>query len=230
MRSSSISAWLAGALVCASLLPAASRAQDSGTVLRLSETAEVERTPQEVSATLRAEARGADSRTVQAQVNSRMTAALAAARAVQGVQASTGGYWTTRQEKERNWLASQSLTLRGTEPGPLLELAGALQGQGLVMDGMGWSLSRTQRLEARQEAGRLAVEALRARAEAVAQQLGLQVAELRELRLDAPDTGTPRFRAAPMMAARAEAAPPPVSAPQPEMVSATAEASFLLRR
>ncbi|KAA2214613.1 SIMPL domain-containing protein [Teichococcus oryzae] len=228
MRSSSISALLAFALLCATLPAVAQQAQEAGTVLKLSETAEVERTPSEIAATLRAEARGADSRAVQAQVNSRMTTALEAARRVQGVQASTGGYWTSRQEKERNWMASQSLTLRGTEPGPLLELVGALQGQGMVMGGLDWSLSRAQRLEARQEAGRLAVEALRARAESVAQQLGMRVVELRELRLDAPDSPAPRYRAA-AMSARAEAAPP-VSAPQPEWVNATAEASFTLRR
>ncbi|MFC3123858.1 SIMPL domain-containing protein [Pseudoroseomonas globiformis] len=241
MRSSSITVLaLGGLLATAPVLaqspsqPSAPRSTDqvagADTVLRLSEAGMVERPPSELRVTLRAEARGSGSGAVQAEVNRRVTAALEAARRVAGVQASTGGYWTGRSEKERVWTASQTLLLRGEEATPLLELAGTLQQQGLVMNGMDWSLSSAQRLEARQEAGKLAIEALQARAEAVAQQLGLRVAEFRELRLDTPD-GAPRFRvAAAPMAARGEAAPPPVSAPEPEMVTATAEALFILRR
>ena len=206
--------------------PAPSAAE---TVLTLSETAEVTRAPDEVRATLRAEARGANAAAVQTQVNGVMTRALERARAVEGVQAATGGYWTARNEENRNWTASQSLTLRGRDPAPLLELAGALQGQGMLMSGLDWSLSRPQEMTAREEAGRMAVEALQRRAEAVAAQLGLRVANLRRLEIDAPNTPAPRFRVA-AMAARAEAAPPPVSAPEPVTVTATASAEFVLLR
>lgn len=233
MRSSLMTAVVVGGLLSGGLAQAQGAALGEpavDTVLKLAETAMVERAPEEVQVTLRAEARGGDSRVVQVQVNSRMTQAMEAAGNVAGVRASTGSYWTSRNDKDRVWTASQSLTLRGTEAAPLLELAGALQGQGLVMGGLDWSLSRAQRVAARQEAGRMAVDALRARAESLAQQLGLRVAHLRELRLDAPDQPSPRFRAAPMAARADAAAPPPVSAPEPEMVSATAEAEFILRR
>ena len=199
------------------------------TVLTLSETAEVTRAPDELRATLRAEARGANAAAVQAQVNTVMARALERARAVEGLNVSTGAYWTARNEENRNWTASQSLTLRGADPAPLLELAGALQGQGLVLGGLDWSLSRSQEMAAREEAGRMAVEALQKRAEAVAAQLGLRVANLRSLQIDAPNMPAPRFRAM-AMAARAEAAPPPASAPEPVTVTATATAEFVLVR
>ncbi|MXP63436.1 DUF541 domain-containing protein [Roseomonas sp. M0104] len=208
--------------------PAPEAGIEAGTVLTLSEAAEVLRAPDEVRATLRVEARGASAAAVQAQVNGAMAGALEQARAVQGVQASTGGYWTGRNEEKRDWTATQALILRGTEPAPLLDLAGKLQAQGLAMGGLDWMLSRPLEVEARKEAGRMAIEALRQRAEAVAAQLGLRVARLSKLQVEVASQPMPRMRVA-MMAARQEAAPPPVSAPEAVPVSATASGEFLLR-
>ncbi|HWX47377.1 MAG TPA: SIMPL domain-containing protein [Roseomonas sp.] len=199
------------------------------TVLSLAESAEVLRAPDEIRATLRVEARGANAAAVQSQVNGIMAKALEQARSVREVQASTGGYWTHRDNGKNNWTASQALTLRGNAPGPLLELAGALQEQGLVMGGLDWSLSRPQEIAARQEAGRMAIEALRERAEAVAGQLGMRVVNLRSLRLDAATQPVPRMAMAMMAARQDKAAPPPVSAPDAVPVSATATAEFVLR-
>ncbi|MDJ0389399.1 SIMPL domain-containing protein [Roseomonas sp. E05] len=207
--------------------PAPAAAPEAATVLTLSETAEVLRAPDEVRATLRVEARGASAAAVQAQVNGAMAKALEQARGVQGVQASTGGYWTSRNEEKRDWTATQTLMLRSTEATPLLELTGALQGQGLAMAGLDWTLSRPREVEARKEAGEMAITALRQRAEAVAGQLGLHVANLRKLQVDVASQPMPRMRVA-MMAARQEAAPP-VSAPEAVPVSATVSGEFVLR-
>ncbi|EHL96568.1 hypothetical protein HMPREF9946_04699 [Acetobacteraceae bacterium AT-5844] len=197
------------------------------TVLTLSETAEVKRAPEEVRVTLKAEARGADAAAVQEQVNRAMQAALARAREVQGVQANTGGYWTNRDNESNQWTASQRMTLQGTGAAQLLELTGALQGQGLALDGMDWSLSRNGEQQARQEAGRLAIDALRQRATAVAEQLGMEVAGIRSLRLDAPEVPMPRV--AMMRAAVAGGATPPASAPEDVSVTSTAVAEVVLR-
>jgi predicted secreted protein len=222
----------------AALLPAAAQAQPvtpapsmpaESTVLRLSETGEVSRAPDELRIDLRAEARGADAAVVQAQVNRAATAALERARAVAGVRASTGGYWTNRDNETRQWTASQHLSLRGGEAAALLQLAGALQEQKLLMDGMAWSLSREAGQAARQEAGRLAIEALRARAAAVAEQLGMEVALIRQLSLDAPEVPMPRMAAAMRASARGADAPRPVSAPEETVVSATVQGEVLLR-
>lgn len=198
------------------------------TVLSLSETAEVLRAPDEVRASLRAEARGANAAAVQAQVNRTMEQALAAARGVAALRATTGGYWTHRNEEARNWTATQTLNLRATEPAPLLEMVGTLQGQGLALADLSWRLSREAETAARQEAGRMAIDSLRQRAEAVATQLGMRVAGIRNLRLDAPEVPMPRMMA--MSARRGDAAPAPVTAPEDVAVTSTVSADIVLRR
>ncbi|MFC7554007.1 SIMPL domain-containing protein [Pseudoroseomonas wenyumeiae] len=80
--------------------PASARAET--TLLRLSETGEVTRAPDELRLNLRAEARGRDAATVQAQVNRMVQAALAKAGGVAEVRATTGGYWTNRDGDRAN--------------------------------------------------------------------------------------------------------------------------------
>ncbi|WP_160000314.1 SIMPL domain-containing protein [Roseomonas sp. 18066] len=196
------------------------------TVLALSETAEVRRAPDEVHAELRAEARAGTAAGAQAALNAAMQKALATAKAVTGVTATTGAYWTSRNEESRQWVATQSLRLRGAEAAPLLELAGSLQEQRLALGELGWSLSRPQEQAARQEAERMAIAALRARAEAVAGQLGMKVAAIRRLQLGEAERPQPRMMA--MAAARRDGAPAPVSAPEDVIVQATASAEILL--
>jgi predicted secreted protein len=197
------------------------------TELHIGESAEVTRAPNEVVATLRAEARAGSAAAAQEAVNRAITAAVERARAVQDVQVSTGGYWTTRVNEGRSWQAAQSVTLRGADAPALLDLAGTLQEQGLAMAELSWQLTREATREARQEASRLALDALRRRAQAVADQLGLQMVGLKEVRIDAPDQG-PRPMA--MMAARsAGAAPPPVAVAEDVVVSATVQAVAVLR-
>ncbi len=69
------------------------------TVLHLAETATVMVAPDEIAATLTADATSSSASDAQARVNTTMQAALAQARAVQGVAVSTGGYgvWRTNQ-------------------------------------------------------------------------------------------------------------------------------------
>jgi uncharacterized protein YggE len=128
------------------------------------------------------------------------------------------------------WVATQGVTLRGREAAPLLELAGVLQQGGLALAGLDWGLSREADREAREEAQRMALDALRRRAAALAAQLEMTVTGLREVRVDAP-RAQPMPRAAMMQAgpARAAAAPPPVSVPEDAVVRATVEADLLLR-
>lgn len=210
--------------------PAAAVAADE-TLLRLTETGEVKRAPDELRLDLRAEARGSDAAGVQAQVNRAVQAALERAKGVTGVRASTNGYWTNREgAPARAWVASQRIALRGAEPAPLLELAGTLQTQGLALDGMSWGLSREQSQAARAEAGRLAIDQLRARAAAVADQLGMEVAGIRQITLDAADAPVMPRMAMAMRASAADAAPPPpAAAPEDVTITANLTADVLLR-
>ncbi|MBU8536456.1 SIMPL domain-containing protein [Falsiroseomonas tokyonensis] len=197
------------------------------TLLHLGETAEVTRAPDEVVATLRAEARAGTAAAAQQAVNRAIAAAVTRAQATPGIQVSTGGYWTGRVEEQRNWQASQAVTLRGGDGPALLELAGTLQGQGLAMVSLDWTLRRETERAAREEAARLALEALQRRAAAVAQQLNLQLVGLREVRIDAPERG-PRPMA---MAARSSvsSSAAPVAVAEDAVVRATVEAVAVLR-
>lgn len=198
------------------------------TELHLGESAEVTRAPNEVVATLRAEARAGSAAAAQEAVNRAVAAAVERARTVPGVRVSTGGYWTSRVNEGRAWQAVQSLTLRGGEAAALLDLAGALQEQGLAMGGLHWQLTREATREARQEASRLALDALRRRAQAVAEQLGLQLVGLKEVRIDAPDHA-PRPAPVAMMARSAAAAPPPVAVAEDVVIGAGVQAVAVLR-
>ena len=208
----------------------AAAATPGQTVLRLSETGEVTRAPDELRLDLRAEARGNAAAAVQAQVNRAVQAALERARAVEGVRPTTTGYWTDREGTgNRTWVASQRIALRGTAPAALLDLAGTLQSQGLLLDGMTWTVSRAETQAARQEAGRMAIEQLRQRAAAVADQLGMEVAAIRSLSLDAPEQPMPRMAMAMRAPAAPAAPPPPASAPEEVTISTTATAEVVLR-
>jgi len=217
------------ALFALALLPAIpARAQE--TRLRLSETGTARRMPDEVVAQLRVEARAASPAAAQDAANRAMAAALERARGVPGLRATTGrasAYRNERPNAAPEWVAQQALTLRSGEAVPLLTLVGQLQALGLAMSDLAWQLSDALAREARDEATREALRLMRARAELVARELGLRVAALREVALDAPEASRPMPRVAAMMAARAEAAPP-VSAPEEIVVHATVSAELTL--
>jgi uncharacterized protein YggE len=199
------------------------------TALHIAETAEVTRAPDEVVAVLRAEARAGSAANAQDAVNRAATAAVARAQAVPGVRVTTGGYSTWRVDEGRTWQAAQIITLRGGDAVAMTELVGALQGSGLTTNQLTRTLTRDTARAAREEAARLALDSLNRRAEAVAAQLGLQFAGLREIRIDVPD----RAPRPPMpMAAAADAgraATPPVVVAEDILVSATVQAVAVLR-
>ena len=197
-----------------------------GTLLRISESAEVTRVPDEIRATLRYEAREATPAAVQASVNRTMASALEQARAVSAITASTGAYRSWRQEDPVRWVASQTLNLRSKDQTALLELTGNLQSRGLALGGIGYGLTPESARAARQEAGSLALDALRRRAEAVASQMGMKVERIAELQLEAPDLPASRPMMAQAMAARA--APAPVAQAEDIVVTATVQAVVIL--
>ncbi|WP_170985028.1 SIMPL domain-containing protein [Roseomonas sp. AR75] len=198
------------------------------TELHIGESAEVLRAPDEVVATLRAEARAGTAAAAQEAVNRAVTGAVERARAVQGVRVSTGGYWTNRVDEGRAWQAAQQVTLRSGDGAALLGLAGTLQGQGLAMSSLHWQLTRETERAAREEASRLALDGLRRRAAAVAEQLGLVMVGLKEVRIDVPER-MPRPAPMAMAARSASAAPPPVAVAEDVVVQATVQAVVVLR-
>jgi predicted secreted protein len=202
------------------------------TVLHLADTETVSVAPDELAASLRAEATNADPAEAQRQVNAAIADALAHTGKVSGVTVSTGAYsvWhvgPTPQDNTERWQASQSLELKGHDSVALLTLVGLLQHNGLVVGELGWRLSREAERKAHDEATRQAIAALRGRAQDAAGLLDLRFGSFKEVRLDsaAPMPG-PRFVGA--MAAMAAAAPPPSAVAADVQVSATAEADAVL--
>jgi predicted secreted protein len=222
---------LAGALAIAAAASVA-RAGDSGlqlppaghTLVNLSAS---ERTtlPQDLlTAALRIEARGAEPRKVQDDINKAMTKALALAKAVPTVKTSTGGYQVYEQRLERNvrvWQGQQTVQLESKDSAALLDLAGKLQGAGFAVSGLNWSLSPERAESVRDELLVKALGNLKAKAALVARTLGKSGYELTDVNLDGAPQPVPMYRAVRMemaMAADGAVAAPVAEAGETEVV------------
>lgn len=205
------------------------------TILRLTETATVLAAPDELEASLRAEATAPTAADAQKRVNDMMRDALETAKKISGIVVSTGGYnvWRngpTAQDRNERWQAGQTLSLTGKDAEAMLRLVGDLQQKGLIEASLNWRLSREVERHARQAATKQALSALRGRAEEAAALLDLRFDAFREVRVDAmtPPMMPRRIgvqRAMPAMAA----APPPSAESEDLPVTATAEATIALK-
>jgi|688.fasta_scaffold37509_7 predicted secreted protein len=222
---------LAGALAIAAAASVA-RAGDGGlqlppaghTLVNLSAS---ERTtlPQDLlTAALRIEARGAEPRKVQDDINKAMTKALALAKAVPTVKTSTGGYQVYEQRLERNvrvWQGQQTVQLESKDSAALLDLAGKLQGAGFAVSGLNWSLSPERAESVRDELLVKALGNLKTKAALVARTLGKSGYELTDVNLDGAPQPVPVYRAVRMemaMAADGAVAAPVAEAGETEVV------------
>jgi predicted secreted protein len=225
-------AWLSLVLLTA---VATGPAWADDTVLRLSETATIMVTPDEIAATLRAEALASNAQDAQRRVNEMMREAVEAAKKVAGITFSTGSYNVWRAtappaERVERWQAGQSLNLNGKDGGAMIKLVGELQQMGLAQGSLIWRLSRDAERKARKDATKQALSALRGRADEAADIIGLRFSSFREVRLDsvAPPPVMPRPQAL-SRAALAAPAPPPSAEAEDVPVSASAEADILLK-
>ena len=230
MPSRSCCAWGRASLAAALAAPALGQ-EAARTTLVLSETAAREVAQDTLVAVLVARAEASTPRAAQADVNRAMTAAIEKAGAVAGVRAATGGYRVyqehDRDGQPRGWIAEQDLSLTAREAAPLLELAGALQEDGLLLNGLVYQLSAEARRAIEDELALEAIAALRRRAEQVAASVAMQVETIATLRVGEV-ADEPPIR--PMMRASiAEAsAAPPVALPDVETVSARVQAELVL--
>jgi uncharacterized protein len=221
-----------GLLMLAGLVLAATSVH-AETLLHLSETATVTEHPDELDASLRVETTAASPAEAQRRVNATMADTLAAAKAVAGVTASTGGYFVWRVgptaiDRSERWQANQSIALTSHDGTALLKLVGDLQQKGLAVGQLGWRLSDSATRTAQAAATRKAIAALRGRAEDAAALLDLRFSAFKEVRLDnTPPPVMPRLM---MMSAQSAASPavPPSAAPADVNISATADADVLL--
>lgn len=201
------------------------------TMLDLSETAHVSVQPDEIAASLRAEASAPTPAAAQEAVNRMMAQATASARQTQNVKITTGRYavWLVEPahpgpDAAPAWQASQTLDLSGGDGPALLALVGALQKQGLAVQQLDWQLAPATARTAHAAALRKAITGLRQRAEEAAGLLGLRFASFRTVRLGPV---LPRPNPAPMRAFAA-AAPGPSVEQGPVEVAATVTAEAVL--
>lgn len=201
----------------------------SATVLHLTQSAERQIARDQLHVDLRAEKRDADPKTVQGAINRRMAKALARARQVRGIGIETGGYAVHREGSPPNpgvWSGSQTLSLSGTDAEALLDLAGALQSEGLVMSNLEYEISPKAVRAAEEALTESALSALARRAAAIAQQLHLSVLRYRDVTVGNAESGggpMPRFAAA-----LAAPMPAPVAAPGEATLRVTVTADIVL--
>jgi uncharacterized protein len=221
-------------LIVASIAPAAAQTASSSsaastTVLHLSETAEREVPRDRLRVVLAVEATDRDAVKLQADINRRMSAALARAKTAPDVEAATEGYSVYQEHNPKTpalWHGSQSLSLRGTDFGHVLGLVGALQQEGLVVTGLAPELSSEARKAVEDALTDTALARLRRRAEHIASGLGAKIASYRDLRIG--NAGVPPVPFYAMARAAAAPAVAPVAEPGTATVSVTVSADIAL--
>jgi predicted secreted protein len=125
---------------------------------------------------IRAESDNADPAAAANVVNTRMGKALARAKATKGIDASTSGY-SSHQFTEKNqparWRVAQTLKLESSDFAALSGLITQLQGEdGLVVDGIQFSVSDASRKKAEDALTQQAINAWQARATDAARAFG----------------------------------------------------------
>ena len=158
-------------------------------------------------ANLRAEADNASAATAAAEVNGRITRALARAKGVAGIAVQTSGYSSyqvSERDRPARWRVSQSITLEGRDFAAMTGLVSALQSEvGLLIGGIQFSVSDEAQREAEDA---LVVQAIRQWQERAARAArGLGFPNWRPGRVNVQAGGEMR----PPYAMRAAAAPPP---------------------
>jgi len=224
-------------IICAAaaMLLATLAAGQAQTVLNLSANGSNSVEPDRIVASLNVQASSPAAARAQAEVNAQMQRALAAARAVGGVSASTGDYSVYQNTPDNSakpvYQASQNLQLSmaaagGVPPAAFTALVGQLQQAGLLLNTLDGNLSDAGQAGAQQAAIDDAIRQIQAQAAAIAAMLGERVGKIQSLNVNVNSPG-PVLRAAPMMM-MAAAAPPPQAAPGKVTIQANVSATVEL--
>ncbi len=203
------------------------------TVLNLSANGSASVDPDRITASLDAQFGSADAGRAQNEVNSEMATALAAAKAVPGLNATTGDYSVSQLTPEGSpnpvYQASQSLQLDmaaagGAPPAAFTALVGRLQQKGLLLNSLEGDLSINAQQAAQQGAIDDAIRQIQGQAQSVAATLNEHVGKIQSLNVNINMPG-PVMRMVPMMMA---AAAPPQAAPAKVTVQANVGATIAL--
>lgn len=248
MASRRLAAVFALALAAALAVPqiAAAQARDrdplaDATLLNLSESAERDVTPDTMRARLMAQASAEDATAAQNTVNAAMTKALAMVRTL-GLEVETGGYNTFQDNPPRPaslpagtkppapvWRAQQSLTITATDNDKLLAVVGELQKEGLLLQELGFAVSRAQQRSLQDDMMTEALQRLTARAEKAAAALGLQFDGWHRVGVNGGTAPRPMMKAAMATTMRQDFAPPAAAAGE-QTLSVNVDGEAILRR
>lgn len=203
---------------------AASTAAESGsTTLSFSVTDDVRVPATRLTVRLYARADNVSPIEAQKSLNARIAAAMKLASGHDGVEVRASSYNTYEETPEHGrarWIARQDVMLSGKEADRILDLAGSLQAQGLVLEGTDWSLDPATRTQSLKKAREDALAKVRGQAEESAKVLGLRLVRLKDVRINTDFVGV-RPQMALMSMARSAPAEPPQSGPEEQTVSVT---------
>ena len=226
-----LSIILGGALIAsAPVLAADTSAPNNVTIIHLNEKAERMMPRDHLRAGLAVEVSGQQAAQVQAEINRRMEAAIAKAKAVANVKVESGGYSVYPERspgKPTLWHGAQTLNLQSDTPADLLQIVGDLQSQGLNAQGLTYEVKEATLREAEDGLTADALTQLRARADKVAADLGMSVQQLRDITVGNAEGGA-RPPMPVLMRSAVAAAPPPVAEPGDAEISVTVQAEVWL--
>ena len=168
-----------------------------------------------ITATLQVTMRGPDARTIQVEINRRMVAALAKVKDMPAVVAETGSYSVNHpysmQGPSRDWQGGQTLILTSGDIEAVLNLAGQLQNDGLVMGEMRFFVSPDSLKAVQDELTASALKTMQDRAGTIAGDLGLKVSRYKSVTVGNAQEQlgeTPTSKTAPPQGASRKAPPP----------------------
>ncbi len=166
-----------------------------------------------MQASLRAEAENVDAAAAARDVNTRLGRALAKAKAVPGVVASTAGYYSYQvSDKDRvRWRVGQGLALESADFPALAALVSRLQAEDtLLVSGLGFSVGRERQHATEEQLTQQAIRNWQGRAQSAAEGFGASSWRPGHVTIQGGDSG----RAQPVMRMQAMAAggAPPISA------------------
>jgi predicted secreted protein len=184
-----------------------------------------------MTAWLRAESDNASAKVAAADVNTRVTAALARVKGVSAISASSAGYGTDQlndKGKPARWRVTQTIKLESGDFPALAAVIGQLQDDGLLFTGMAFSLSDDARRKAEDSVTQQAIKSWQARAAAASSALGFGAWRVGDVNVQTSDGGRPfPMMRSDMKVMSAAAAPPPVEAGTTEVTVTVSGAAVL---
>jgi predicted secreted protein len=188
-----------------------------------------------ITATLRVIARGPNARQIQIEINRKMVDALSKVKNAPAVTAETGSYSVNRpynaQGGEGNdWRGEQTLTLTSGDFEAVLNLAGGLQNDGLVMGEMRFFVSPDSLKAVQDELTATALKAMEDRAGNIAGDLHLKVERYKTITVGnaAEQFGEAAVSSKGAIAGPSRKAPPPAAIAGEALVTLTVNSTVLM--